>query len=287
MLWAVSCRLAENRDYWALATRAELALLEGDEDAMRDNYDEAAALAVNNGKPFDLDSSSQQLDLLRDLGFRPELVKAAAQIVDDAEAQLRALHLAKPDRPAEPARVVLFSGHMIDKPDRAQPRFPEAKAEAAGRRIAAELDRLGVGPGDLAISQAACGGDLLFLQAAIARGMRLEIYLPQKEPDFLRDSVSFAPAHWQDDYDAVRQYADAKYRIMPDEIGPAPEGVDLYDRCNRWMLYSALSNGLAKVSFVTLWDGKAGDGPGGAENMVALVRKLTGRQPAIIDPATL
>jgi hypothetical protein len=29
--------------------------------------------------------------------------------------------------------------------------------------------------------------------------------------------------------------------------------INLYDRCNRWMLYSGLSNGLAKVSFVTLW----------------------------------
>jgi tetratricopeptide (TPR) repeat protein len=287
VLWAVSCSLGQNRDYWALSTCAELGLMEGDKDAMCDNYQEAAALAVNDGKPFYLDSSSQQLDLLRELGFRPELVKAASEIIDDAEGQLRGLHLAKPDQPAEPARVVLFSGHMIDKSNRAQPRFPEPKADAAGRRIFAELDRLGAAPGDLAISQAACGGDLLFLKACMACGMRLEIYLPQQEPNFLRDSVSFAAAHWQDDYDAVKQYPNVAYRIMPDDLGPTPEGVDLYDRCNRWMLYSALSNGLSKVSFVTLWDGKAGDGPGGAENMVALVRGLTGRQPAVIDPASL
>jgi hypothetical protein len=51
----------------------------------------------------------------------------------------------------------------IDSPDRAQLRFPEAKADAAAQRIAGELDKLGVGPGDLDTAQAACGGDLLFI----------------------------------------------------------------------------------------------------------------------------
>jgi hypothetical protein len=53
------------------------------------------------------------------------------------------------------------------------------------------------------------------------------------------------------------------------------------------MLYSALSQGLRRASFITLWNGDAGDGPGGTQNMVEHVRKLTGRQPIIIDPATL
>lgn len=287
VLWATSCRLAGERDYWALVTRGEIALLEGDDDAMRDHYDAAAALAVNDRKRFDLDSCSQTLDFLRDLGFRPELVGAAAEIIEGAERQLQALHRAKPNQSAEPARVVLFSGHMIDPPDRAQRRFPESSADAAGQRIAEELDRLGAGLGDLGVAQAACGGDLLFIRACLVRGMRLEIYLPQREPDFLRDSVSYGAAHWQDEYDTVKSHADAMFRIMPDDLGPTPEGINLYDRCNRWMLYSGLSNGLAKVSFVTLWDGKPGDGPGGSEHMVGLVRKLTGRQPVIIDPATL
>jgi tetratricopeptide (TPR) repeat protein len=282
VLWAVSCRLDDNRDYWALATRAELALLEDDEDAMRDHYDEASALAVNDGNSFALDSSSQTLDFLHELGFRPELVGAAAEIIDGAEGQLQWVA-----KPAEPPRVVLFSGHMVDRPDRPRPRFPESKAAAAGQRIAAELDRLGAGRGDLGVAQAASGGDLLFAQACLARGMRLEIHLPQQEPDFLRNSVSFAAAHWQDDYDAVKTHPDTQFRIMPDDLGPAPEGVDIYDRCNRWTLYSALSNGLAKVSYVTLWDGNPGDGPGGAQHMVELVRKLTGRQPIVIDSVTL
>ena len=77
------------------------------------------------------------------------------------------------------------------------------------------------------------------------------------------------------------------FRIMPDEIGAAPKDINIYERCNRWMLYSALSKGLRKVSYIALWDGKSGDGPGGTEHMIEQVRALTGRRPGVIDPTTL
>jgi len=48
-----------------------------------------------------------------------------------------------------------------------------------------------------------------------------------------------------------------------------------------------MSHGLGKVSSIALWDGAPGDGPGGTQNMVELVRQLTGRQPIVIDPTTL
>jgi len=66
--------------------------------------------------------------------------------------------------PAErtPRRVFLFSGHMIDAPNRSTPRFPADKEPIAAAAIVAELDRLGAGPDDLGICGGACGGDLLF-----------------------------------------------------------------------------------------------------------------------------
>jgi hypothetical protein len=176
---------------------------------------------------------------------------------------------------------------MVDKPDRSPPRFPAAKAEAAGASIGRELDALGVDTGDLAISQAACGGDLLFARACLEHGMRLWIMLPQEEPGFLAASVSWAGPRWQADYDYVRTHPDTEIRILPQELGPAPEGIGMYERCNRWMMHTALSQGLAKVSFITLWDGGGGDGPGGTEHVAGLVTQLTGRQPTIIDPGAL
>ena len=119
--------------------------------------------------------------------------------------------------------------------------------------------------------------------------MRLEIYLAKKENEFLPESVTFADDdhQWERRYNEAMAASAAIALVMPDELGPPPEGVSVHDRCNRWMLYSALSHGLNRVSFLTLWDGKPGDGPGGAEHMSKLVQKLTGRQPINIDPATL
>jgi hypothetical protein len=57
--------------------------------------------------------------------------------------------------------------------------------------------------------------------------------------------------------------------------------------CSSSHLHTALSHGLTRTSFVTLWNGEPGDGPGGTQHMVELVRKLTGRQPEIVDPSML
>jgi hypothetical protein len=85
----------------------------------------------------------------------------------------------------------------------------------------------------------------------------------------------------------VKENPATEVLVMPQELGPALDGVSVQDRCNRWILYTALSQGLGRSCFITLWNGEPGDGPGGTQNMVELVRKLTGRQPIIIDPATL
>src|SRR5690349_14580778 len=53
--------------------------------------------------------------------------------------------------PREPRQVLLFSGHMVDAPDRPQPRFPPRMVPAAARRIAEVLDGLQAGPDDLAL----------------------------------------------------------------------------------------------------------------------------------------
>lgn len=64
---------------------------------------------------------------------------------------------------------------------------------------------------------------------------------------------------------------------MPQELGPLPDGVDPFERCNLWLLYSALARGVAKVRMVTLWNGGGGDGPGGTAHMVGEVKRHTGQ----------
>src|SRR5215471_4216013 len=160
-----------------------------------------------------------------------------------------------------PQSVLLFSGHMIDAPARKVPRFPPDKEPVAAAAIAKTLAEIGVTQGDLAICGGACGGDLLFAEACLARDMRLEIYIPFDEPTFLANSVDFANSDWRDRFFAAKSRA--ILHVMIDELGPLPQGQDLYELNNLWMLDSAVRFGAEKVDFICLWNGRGGDGPGG------------------------
>ena len=86
--------------------------------------------------------------------------------------------LPTPETRWQPRQVLLFSGHMVDAPDRPKPRFPSDKVPLAEAAIAKALNGLGVGPDDLALTQGASGGDLIFAEACLARGVRLQLMQP-------------------------------------------------------------------------------------------------------------
>ena len=174
-----------------------------------------------------------------------------------------------------PSKVALFSGHMIDAAGRRRPRFPADKEAVAARAIAGALARLDIGPDDLAICGGACGGDLLFAEAALARSARLEIYIPFEEPKFLEKSVDFAGPDWRARFFAAR--ARAALHVQPAERGPTPAGEDPYERNNLWMLEAASRFGADKVDFICLFNGESGDGPGGTKHMMEEVARRGGR----------
>lgn len=177
---------------------------------------------------------------------------------------------------ALPRQVFLFSGHMIDTPGRSPARFRPALVPAAAHAIAAVLDHHAAGPSDLAIAQAASGGDLLFLEACLDRRVRIVAMLPFAVPDFIQRSV--LPAQdgvaWQARFEAVMARLPEAPRIMqPDSAG----GDNPYERCNRWMLDTAMAWGGDRLRFICLWDGGGGDGPGGTASMCAEVERRGGR----------
>ena len=174
-----------------------------------------------------------------------------------------------------PRKVLLFSGHMIDAPGRKEPRFPPDKEPIAAERIASILDALGVGAQDLGICSGACGGDLLFAEAALARGASLELYLPFDETRFLEESVDFADADWRERFFAAKSRA--TLHLMPDERPPLLAGEDPFEQDNLWMLEAAMRFGAEKVDFICLWNGKGGDGPGGTQHLMQEVQSKSGR----------
>lgn len=266
---ALTAQERDKKDYAARASYALLCLLVNPMDAVQREF--RTTVAAANRDRFALDSTRRTLTMLRELGFRPAETAAALDIVEREIARLAP--------PFVPRQVLLFSGHMVDAPGRATPRFPPQQVPRAAEAIGAALDALGAGAGDLALTQGAAGGDLLFAEACVARGVRVELLQPLPEPEFIAASVLRCAEGeaWRQRYFALKAALASPPRCLGDELGPAPAGVDVWERGNRWLLNTALAAGIHKVRFVALWDGGGGDGPGGTRHMMDEVRRRTGQ----------
>ena len=91
--------------------------------------------------------------------------------------------------------VIIFSGHMIDHPDRSTlhglpPRFPPEKRleELVRSKIEERLDSQNAAVG---YSSVACGSDILFAEVMLERSAELHLVLPFDREDFLNVSVDF------------------------------------------------------------------------------------------------
>jgi class 3 adenylate cyclase len=176
--------------------------------------------------------------------------------------------------------VIVFAGHMIDRADRSEPRFPPESESAVAAEIRKELDRLQPG---FAFSSAACGSDILFLEAMLDRGAEVSVILPYSEEEFIRDSVAIVQGgEWRTRFDRVLARA---ARVMTASSQRLEVGGVSYEFCND------LTLGLATIrarqldtQLITLavWNGMPGDGPGGAACAVQNWQRR-GYEPEIID----
>jgi class 3 adenylate cyclase/tetratricopeptide (TPR) repeat protein len=227
--------------YWNKATVAEaLAVLDKREEAGR-----AYRGAVSSGKPKlrDLASTRKQARLLsRHLHGR-------ADIYDEC------LPLPK---------VVVFSGHMIDAAGRNPPRFPAWQEQSVTAAIHRELDNINAGIG---FAGAACGSDILFLEAMLERGATIHVVLPWSREEFVKTSVAFAEHDWLERFNCALDRA-ASVRVLGELYMP---GSALgFEYCNLTM------NGLARIYAqsldlelmpIAVWDGLPG-APGGTGSFV-------------------
>jgi len=270
--FAAGCEPRESLHFWSQATLGDLEVLMGTPDTVKATYKET--IAKNDKDWFALNSSCAQLQLLKDLGFRSQTVEAGIATFTRALQKL-----VRPEECWQPRQVLLFSGHMMDAPGRPAPRFPPKKEDAARQKIAAAIEDMEAGSGDIALAQGASGGDILFLEACRERGTRLQMMLPLPEPEFIQRSIlsSANGDSWRKRYYALKENTGNTPRIMPDELGPSPGDAASFERCNLWLLYTALAFGVNRVRFICLWDGSKGDGPGGTEHMYNEIKSRTGR----------
>jgi hypothetical protein len=194
-----------------------------------------------------------------------------------------------------PQRVLLLSGHRVDDPGRTPPRFTSAQVPAATRAVAQVLADIDAGPGDLALTQGASGADILWAEAALARGVALQLLLPLPEPEFLAQSVlpSADGSAWARRYLLLRERCVA----LPEVIITTPTTADgtnvdfsPFRACNDALLARALSLVPAtQLHLLCLWDGQLACGPGGTAELVQAVQaaggQLHGIHPGEVDTA--
>lgn len=107
-----------------------------------------------------------------------------------------------------PPAVAAFVGHMIDRADRPSPRFPatiENEVKAA-IRSSIRSNKIAIGYCSLA-----CGGDILFAEAMEEEGGELNIFIPFRKEDFIRESVSFAGENWTARFERLMQQHPVSY----------------------------------------------------------------------------
>jgi hypothetical protein len=185
-------------------------------------------------------------------------------------------------------KIILFTGHMIDKPDRARARFPASKEPVARKAIEEELKRIISGSPQhySGIAGGACGGDILFHEVAARLDIPTSVYLALPHEAFIKRSVEYAGKNWVDRFNDLcsRQ----PVHILPD--APAFPGdsneLNLWERSNRWMLHLGLQNGGERMQLLALWNGEAGDDTGGTDHMVSTTRNAGGNV-TIINTRTL
>lgn len=181
--------------------------------------------------------------------------------------------------------AILFTGHMTDLPGRAQPRLPQYAESAAWGAVRAAIEaacRRTRGRA-VGIASGARGGDLMFHECCRLFGIERRMVLPFPPSDFIETSVAGVPnGGWETKFwDNWNSLAEGEREIVlqsRDEKG--------YALCNQRMI--ALGQELATTSdLIALWDGKAGDGPGGTAHHVETVRGNGGRVEIIDTKAFL
>ena len=224
--------------------------------------------------PFSIASSRRQLELYRDLGVVPENAAAALQAIDRLDAGGQGVGAGATAARVEPARVLVFAGHRIDAPGRAKPRFPASAEPLARDMIRTVIDEECQLAGEgrvIGLAGGANGGDIIFHELCAERKIETELFLAGPRDAFVAASVQDGGHEWVERFN--RMYASRPYRELGGSLelprwSRTREDYSIWQRNNLWLLSHALVHGAERVTLIALWNGEAGDGPGGTADMV-------------------
>jgi hypothetical protein len=170
------------------------------------------------------------------------------------------------------------TGHRIDAPGRKTPRFPntdDAIAKARSwLRQELEAEKTKTTGAVSAFGGAASGTDLLFHEVCAELNIPSTVVLPIPREDYCQQSVMDGGPDWVEKFNRL---LDTKPLIVLSDSAELPVWAasipkyGVFQRGNIWMMENALLRN-ADVTLVALWNGQAGDGPGGTADMVNLAQ---------------
>ena len=230
-------------DYWLRATLAEAALILGERGVAEAQY--AAAAAIGGSRHGDIASTRRQARLV--LAHRGE---------DDSWLG-RVLSIPP---------VLVYSGHMVSAGGRGNGAFP-SHLEAAVRDAIRE--RVGRVRPVAAYGSAACGTDILCLEAVQELGGETHVTLPFPPAEFRKVSVDVAPG-WGERFDRVLAAADS---VVVASDHPAEGSLSGFEYANLVLTGAGrLRAQVLGTSLVGLavWDGRPARGRGGTADVVRL-----------------
>ncbi|HYV13593.1 MAG TPA: tetratricopeptide repeat-containing protein [Pyrinomonadaceae bacterium] len=253
----------ERTDVWEEISEADHCFLTSNRSA---KVSSAYRKALVDAPAFVSDTVRRQLNLYQDLGLLKENVDAVLSVLEPAPVVAEVA--------SAPKRVLLFTGHMIDAPGRAEPRFPPDKVDIAKQKIAEAVAAEQQVAGGIAYGIAGCasGGDILFHQVCESMNIPTHIFLAVPRELYIRASVAKAGPQWIEEFNRlvrsrpVRVLCDSP--DLPRWLQDKP-GYNIWQRNNLWNLHNALAAaGGENVTLIALWNGVTGDGAGGTADMV-------------------
>ena len=252
-------------DYWTLVSMAELKVLTANsvQEVVR-GY--RKALTASRRNIFFLQSSLDQLEMLKSLEMRAEYVEAGIDVIqeeirrmnkEDEDAHTELEKDKKEEHIHRDGYVFLFTGYMINNAKKRGAHFPPDKEEDIRTAISAVLDKHKVGPDDIAITTGMdAGSEIIFVECCTERGVPVQAYFPFAEAPYVRDFVSPGGEQWVERFYKMRNHPLVDEFYQPDQVGLPKEDDNVHERNNRWALYSALMRGIDKVRLIAIWDGK-------------------------------